>query len=99
MPTFDTFRPRSGATYTLGAGATQSVAIPLGTNQVQVLCTLAPGRVGVGTDAAAPALADSSYGYLGANIPVTIKVVGGRESRLYLGSGVASNIFYITFGN
>lgn len=94
-----TFRPRGGATYTIGSGATESVAIPGGTAAIHVVCTLAPGRVGVGTDATAPALDDSSYGYLAANTPMTIKVVGGRESRLYLGSGIASNVFYVTFGN
>lgn len=94
-----TFRPRGGATYTLGAGITESVPIPSGTAVIHIVCTLSPGRVGVGTAEAAPALADSSYGYLAANIPMTVKVVGGRESRLYLGSGIADNIFYVTFGN
>lgn len=94
----ENFRPRGGVTVTLGAGATSSHALPTGTNQAIVTCTANAGRVAVGVDAAAPALADSTYGYFASNNPVHIKF-GDAEKRLYLGSTVAGNIFYVTFGN
>lgn len=94
-----TFRPRSGATATLAAGATQSIPLPAWAHNVTVVCTLAPGRVAIGEAASAPALADANYGYMGANIPLTLKPSVGRDKYLYIGSGIASNVFYITFGN
>lgn len=94
-----TFRPRGGHTATIGANAVAAVAIPPGTAKIHVLCTLANGRVSVGESSTAPALTATNYGYLGANVPITLTVVPGRETYLYIGSGVGSNIFYITFGN
>lgn len=92
-----TFRPRAGATATVGAGAVTAVAIPAGTRVAHVVCTLTAGRVAVGTSASAPASDATNYGYLVANVPITLKTLG--ETYLYVGSTVASNVFYITFGN
>lgn len=101
MQEANTFRPRSGYTATLGAGATAVVTVPAGTRKIHAVCTGNAGRILVSKNSAAETVTATSHGYLAANIPLTIiPVPGAADDRyIHLSSTVAGNTFYITFGN
>jgi hypothetical protein len=100
MAQLETFRPRGGNTYTIGAGAASTVfTIPNGAREVVVNASLNHGRVLV-DDVNTPVTPNATnMGYLVANVPLTIKIRQGRDAYLHLSSTIASNIITVTWGN
>lgn len=93
-------RVRSGAKVSVATiGTLTAVAIPSSVNKVSVTSDKTGGRLLVGSSATAPALTATSYGYLVANVPVSLELVQGRDTYLYVSSDVATTVVYINFSN
>ena len=100
MPQLETFRPRGGNTYTIGAGAASTVyTIPAGAREVVVTASLDFGRVLVNSSATQVTPDATNMGYLPAGSPMTVLIMQGRDTYLHLSSTVASNVFTVTWGN
>jgi hypothetical protein len=95
----ESFRPRSGFTATLAASAVSSVQVPASAREAIVNASANYGRVLVSDSATPPAVTDTSFGYLVTNIPITMKLVQGRDTYIHFSSTVADNVVTVTFGN
>ena len=95
-----TKRPKGGATYTLATDAAQVVPVPGYATQVDVVCTLGGGRVVSQRTNTTAAKTATNMGYLGANIPMTIRLLQDKDTFLVLDNdNAAANTFYLTFFN
>ena len=95
-----TKRPKGGATYTLATDTAQVVDVPAYATQVEIVCTEPGGRVVSQRTNTTAAKTATNMGYLGANIPMTIRLLQNLDNYLVLDSDAATdNTFYLTYFN
>jgi hypothetical protein len=100
MAQLETFRPRGGNTYTIGAGAASTVfTIPPGAREIVVVASKDYARVLVDDVNTPVTPSATNMGYVSANAPMTVYVRQGRDSYLHLSSTIADNIIIVTWGN